>query len=625
MDRKGIAICAISETRWQGQGEFQCGEHLFLYSGTQEKTGQQGVAIVLNPVMARAWKSSGKQVNYICSRLMSVTISIGHDEFTFISVYAPTFMADEHTKDAFYHSVLQEIRSVKTGNTIVCLGDWNARVGVRDDDWKHVLGPFGNPERNDNGMRLLELCTNANLVVTNGFFKHKQYDTWQHARFKTWHTLDHVLVSRNSKKKVLDTKACLDANCDTDHRLVMTKIRPSRRRAGKNRPRNVHRKPRLNVQQLDEPNVRQQFQAEVHNQIQEAIQGKGKTYTRAPRGNEDAKRTIDIYTDGGCTLNGDNTKDTPAGWGIHINSEGHVTEMCGPVITDTTNKFFLGAEIGSNNTAELSAICEALLWVWYTRPSDSKIVIHPDSQYAINAALGVQAGQCNKDLVDITAELHRMVTQTHHVEYKWVKGHTGVHGNERADRLANQGEMGSTLKVGRYEPDAPPVIGSVQDMLQNDIPSASNSQLTYGEWSQAVTTAAATTLGFKKQNNRPDWQLENQTRIKELTDAKRLAFQANDHEAYKKVRNKCKTELRKMLNEWWAKQAEEMEESMDKHDLQGFYDKARKMGMLYKSTRKNATLKSKNGSTTLKTTQDRMDRWLEHHKEQLNVTQIPIF
>jgi exonuclease III len=149
MDRKGLAICAISETRWQGQGEFQCGEHLFLYSGTQEKTGQQGVAIVLNPVMARAWKSSGKQVNYICSRLMSVTISIGHDEFTFISVYAPTFMADEHTKDAFYHSVLQEIRSVKTGNTIVCLGDWNARVGVRDDDWKHVLGPFGNPERND--------------------------------------------------------------------------------------------------------------------------------------------------------------------------------------------------------------------------------------------------------------------------------------------------------------------------------------------------------------------------------------------------------------------------------------------------------------------------------------------
>ena len=38
-------------------------------------------------------------------------------------------------------------------------------------------------------------------------------------------------------------------------------------------------------------------------------------------------------------------------------------ELYGPVITDASSTLSLGATLGSNNTGELSAIGEALLWL----------------------------------------------------------------------------------------------------------------------------------------------------------------------------------------------------------------------------------------------------------------------
>ena len=236
LERKGISICALSEVRWAGQGEYKHGDYLFLYSGKKETANpgrgkhasQQGVAIVINKVIAQAWKDSGSQVSYIDERMMSIRGKIGGDTFVFISVYGPTFKAEEHVKDNFYDNPREEVRKVKSNEVLIALGDWNARVGVSDDTWHEVLGPYGNNERNDNGMRLLETCLANKLCVTNTFFEHKEYNTWRHNRFKTWHTLDHIVVNRRCKDKILDTKVVQDAECDTDHRLVITKIRPSK-------------------------------------------------------------------------------------------------------------------------------------------------------------------------------------------------------------------------------------------------------------------------------------------------------------------------------------------------------------------------------------------------------------
>ena len=48
--------------------------------------------------------------------------------------------------------------------------------------------------------------------------------------------------------------------------------------------------------------------------------------------------------------------------------EGRLTHtLYGPVITDMNAKYFLGTEIASNNTGELTAICERPYWLKDTK------------------------------------------------------------------------------------------------------------------------------------------------------------------------------------------------------------------------------------------------------------------
>ncbi|VDN43073.1 unnamed protein product, partial [Dibothriocephalus latus] len=49
--------------------------------------------------------------------------------------------------------------------------------------------------------------------------------TWMHPRSRQWHLLYYVLVRRRDQKDVLVTKAMPGADGDTDHRLIIYKMR----------------------------------------------------------------------------------------------------------------------------------------------------------------------------------------------------------------------------------------------------------------------------------------------------------------------------------------------------------------------------------------------------------------
>jgi ribonuclease HI len=93
---------------------------------------------------------------------------------------------------------------------------------------------------------------------------------------------------------------------------------------------------------------------------------------------------------------------------------------------------------------ELTAVIEALSAL--KRPS--RIVLHTDSQYVqkgITEWIGgwkargwrTAAREPVKN-VDLWKRLDALAAQ-HEIKWVWVKGHAGHDGNERADRLANQG------------------------------------------------------------------------------------------------------------------------------------------------------------------------------------------
>ena len=136
---------------------------------------------------------------------------------------------------------------------------------------------------------------------------------------------------------------------------------------------------------------------------------------------------LEIFTDGACRGN-----PGPGGWGALLKFGARERELCG------------GEPETTNNRMELTAVIEALKAL--TRPSPLRL--HTDSTYVMQGiskwihgwklnGWKTKAREPVKN-VDLWIALDQIVA-LHTVEWRWVKGHAGHPGNERADQLANRG------------------------------------------------------------------------------------------------------------------------------------------------------------------------------------------
>ena len=144
---------------------------------------------------------------------------------------------------------------------------------------------------------------------------------------------------------------------------------------------------------------------------------------------KDSLNEVVIYTDGACKGN-----PGPGGWGAWLKS--------GP-----TEKELFGGELNTtNNRMELQAVIEGLTAL--KRPC--KVLLYLDSQYVRMGITEWVRGWKAKGWrtstkqpvknVELWQQLDKLVAEGgHQIEWRWVKGHSGDPGNERADMLANKG------------------------------------------------------------------------------------------------------------------------------------------------------------------------------------------
>lgn len=135
---------------------------------------------------------------------------------------------------------------------------------------------------------------------------------------------------------------------------------------------------------------------------------------------------VDIYTDGACSGN-----PGPGGWGAVLLYKGHRRELSGGALETT------------NNRMELTAVIEALNAL--KRPCTVRV--HTDSTYVMRgitewiegwkARNWRTAGRKAVKNVDLWQALDAAMAP-HKVRWKWVKAHSGVAENERADGLARK-------------------------------------------------------------------------------------------------------------------------------------------------------------------------------------------
>jgi len=137
------------------------------------------------------------------------------------------------------------------------------------------------------------------------------------------------------------------------------------------------------------------------------------------------QKTVEIYTDGSCLGN-----PGPGGWAATLEYGEHLRELSGAEAQTT------------NNRMELTAVIRALEAL--KRGVSARV--HTDSEYVVRGinewlpnwkARGWRTADRkpvkNQDLWE---QLDAAAAR-HDIEWKWVKGHSGVPGNERVDALAN--------------------------------------------------------------------------------------------------------------------------------------------------------------------------------------------
>jgi len=137
--------------------------------------------------------------------------------------------------------------------------------------------------------------------------------------------------------------------------------------------------------------------------------------------------SIVIYTDGACKGN-----PGPGGWGAWLRAGEHERELFG------------GESLTTNNRMELTAVIEALA----TLERRSEVVVYTDSEYVKNGITTWIHGwkargwrTADKKPVKNIELWQRLdaLRESHSVQWRWVRGHAGDPGNERADQLANRG------------------------------------------------------------------------------------------------------------------------------------------------------------------------------------------
>ena len=139
------------------------------------------------------------------------------------------------------------------------LGDFNAKVG-RENIFKPTIGQESLlQDSNDNGVRIVNFATSKNLVVKSTMFPRQNIHkyTWTSPDGKTHNQIDHVLIDRRWHSSV-EVQRFRGAECDTDHYLVIPKVR-ERVAVGKEASQRSDRQ-RFNLRKLNELEVRKQYQ-----------------------------------------------------------------------------------------------------------------------------------------------------------------------------------------------------------------------------------------------------------------------------------------------------------------------------------------------------------------------------
>ena len=158
--------------------------------------------------------------------MLWVRLKVTAEKIVIIGVYGPGMERSENERDTFWECFNDCINGFSESERIVLLGDMNAKVVNREV--YRVAGKYSVPGVNENGERLVEVCSERRLNIGNTWFQKRltQKYTRECENGGERRVVDYVLADEKSKNLLEDVIVYRGAAGGmSEHHLVEAEVR----------------------------------------------------------------------------------------------------------------------------------------------------------------------------------------------------------------------------------------------------------------------------------------------------------------------------------------------------------------------------------------------------------------
>ena len=453
-----------------------------------------------------------------------------------LTIYAPSMLQDSSQdlirKQKFWDELPKFLQQLPRPATIVVAGDFNARIVQEDlSTFSEYIGPAVLPtdspfDETTNYAFLVEFLISEDFLLASSKFKrpysklitYKEINSSPNATpFSPNNTdfavIDHVLIHERSFHQLRSVSSQITWQLPWFHRHYPVTFTLSFDKFAKARP-----KPQPRLPLPSTPEDRHSYITSFPNA------------PFSPLRSHPATGAIQIYTDGSCPDQNRVTQGNPAGWAFTFTKNFEWHDSYGPV-----GQGLSFTPVGSNNTAELQALIEALDYIC-RHPGKFRnlpIDLYTDSQLVHQLCHDIYLPHTHMQLVE---QLRSYITRARtmfDLAILKVRGHAGIAGNTRADKLAFTGVTSSSM-VGRHSFPPRPLLPLLFPPTSPTLPTSQDLE------AQVLVAASSLQPANPEQYQKEYLSSKAKTLIKQIDNT---PFQ--DYETVQKLRKAVRKQVRK--------------------------------------------------------------------------------